>query len=92
MFSDCYLDLTGGIVTVMKAQKKALEKLGHTVYIFTTGYPKTKTELEKLAKKNVFVVPSGETISFTFTPSSSYWIHEINKNGRYVGYENVKKN
>lgn len=58
MFSDCYLDLTGGIVTVMNAQKKALEKLGHTVYIFTTGFPRTQAELERLAKENVFVVPS----------------------------------
>ena len=40
---------------------------------------------------NVFVVPSGETISFTFTPSSGYWLHEINKSGRYVGWENVKR-
>ena len=40
---------------------------------------------------NVFVVPSGENISFTFTPESGYWLHEINKNGKYVGYENVKK-
>ena len=40
----------------------------------------------------MFVVPSGETISFTFTPSSGYWVHEINKNGRYVGYANVKRN
>ena len=40
---------------------------------------------------NVFVVPSGESISFTFTPSSGYWLHEINKNGRYVGWENVKR-
>ena len=40
---------------------------------------------------NVFVVPSGETISFTFTPKSGYWLHEINKNGKYVGYENVQR-
>ena len=40
---------------------------------------------------NVFVVPSGETISFTFTPKSGYWLHEINKNGRYVGWENVQR-
>ena len=40
---------------------------------------------------NVFVVPSGENISFTFTPETGYWLHEINKNGKYVGYESVKK-
>lgn len=40
---------------------------------------------------NVFVVPSGETISFTFTPNSGYWLHEINKNGRYVGYDRVQR-
>ena len=40
---------------------------------------------------NVFVVPSGGNITFTFTPNSGYWLHEINKNGKYVGWENVKR-
>ena len=40
---------------------------------------------------NVFVVPSGGKITFTFTPNSGYWLHEINKNGKYVGWEYVKR-
>ena len=57
-FSDCYLDLTGGIVTSINAQKAALEAKGHTVYVFSTSYPKSETELNKLAQQNIFPVPS----------------------------------
>ena len=57
-FSDCYLDLTGGIVSSINAQKTELEKLGHVVYVFSTGFPRSDEELKKLAKKNIFQVPS----------------------------------
>ena len=57
-FSDCYLDLTGGIVSSINAQKNALEKLGHTVYVFSSSYPKSRSELAKLAQQNIFPVPS----------------------------------
>ncbi len=69
-FSDCYLDLTGGIVTSINAQKAALENLGHTVYIFSTSYPKTPKELEELAKKNIFPVPSCHFCFRGLTPVS----------------------
>ena len=58
IFSDCYLDLTGGIVSSINAQKHALEALGHEVAIFTTAYPKSVQELRELATKRIFVVPS----------------------------------
>ncbi len=58
MFSDCYLDLTGGIVSSMNAQKTALEQKGHEVYIFSSGFPRSKKELAKLAQKKIFMVPS----------------------------------
>jgi len=57
-FSDCYLDLTGGIVTGINAQKAELERLGHEVVVFSTAYPKTEKQLKELAKNNIFVVPS----------------------------------
>lgn len=57
-FSDCFLDLTGGIVTTITAQKKELEKRGHTVYIFSSAYPKTAKELARLKKQNIFPVKS----------------------------------
>ena len=56
-FTDCYLDLTGGIRTSIDAQKAALEALGHTTYIFTSSYPKSSEELQKLAKQNIYPVP-----------------------------------
>ena len=69
-FSDCYLDLTGGIKTSINAQKFALEKDGHTVYIFSTGFPKSKEELKKLAKQNIFQVPSCKLLFLGLTPVS----------------------
>ncbi len=58
IFSDCYLDLTGGIVSSINAQKQALEDRGHEVEVFSTGFPRTKAEIQKLAKKKIFLVPS----------------------------------
>ena len=69
-FSDCYLDLTGGIVASINAQKKALEANGHTVYVFSTGYPKSPEELKKLAKQNIFQVPSCRLLFRGLTPVS----------------------
>ena len=69
-FSDCYLDLTGGIVSSINAQKQALESDGHTVYIFSTSYPKTPAELKKLAKQNIFPVPSCRFLLRGITPVS----------------------
>lgn len=69
-FSDCYLDLTGGIVSSMNAQKKALEKAGHEVCIFSTGYPKTEQEIKKLAEQNIYVVPSCKYLIRGVTPIS----------------------
>ena len=57
-FTDAYLDLTGGIVNSVAAQKRCLEKMGHTVYLFSTGFHRTKEERQKLAKQNIYVVPS----------------------------------
>ena len=37
MFSDVFLDVTGGIRTSILAQKADLERLGHTVYVFCPG-------------------------------------------------------
>ncbi len=69
-FSDCYLDLTGGIVSSINAQKTALEELGHTVYVFSTGYPKSKKDLQKLAQKNIFQVPSCKLFFYKLAPIS----------------------
>ena len=69
-FSDCYLDLTGGIVTSINAQKQALEVLGHEVAIFTSAYPKTESELKKLKKSHIYVVPSCRYLIRGVTPIS----------------------
>ena len=69
-FSDCYLDLTGGLVSSMNAQKKALEKAGHEVCIFSTAYPKTEQEIKKLAEQHIYVVPSCKYLIRGLTPIS----------------------
>lgn len=70
IFSDCYLDLTGGIASSINAQKAALEKNGHTVYIFSTSYPKSTEERQKLAKSYIFPVPSCRLLFRDLTPVS----------------------
>ena len=70
IFSDCYLDLTGGIVSSIKAQKAALEKDGHSVYIFSTSYPKTSDQIQELSKNNIFPVPSCHIFFRGITPIS----------------------
>ncbi|MBQ9485129.1 glycosyltransferase family 4 protein [Candidatus Saccharibacteria bacterium] len=69
-FSDCFLDLTGGIVSSINAQKAALEKAGHTVYVFSSGYPKSASKLKTLANQNIFQVPSCKLFFFGLTPVS----------------------
>lgn len=69
-FSDCYLDLTGGIVSSINAQKAALESIGHEVCVFSTGFPRSNPELQKLAKKHIFMVPSCKYCFRPLTPVS----------------------
>ena len=57
-FTDCYLDLTGGITTTINAEKAELESRGHTVYIFSSSYPRSAEARSRLAKRNIFPVPS----------------------------------
>ncbi len=69
-FSDCYLDLTGGIVSSINAQKAALEKSGHTVYIFSSGYPRSREKLKELAKNHIYQIPSCKHFFRPLTPVS----------------------
>ena len=69
-FSDCYLDLTGGIKSSIDAQKAALEKDGHTVYIFSSSFPKTKEQLDEMAKNHIFPAPSCRWAFRGLTPVS----------------------
>ena len=68
IFSDCYLDLTGGIVSSIDAQKAALEELGHEVWMLSTGYARTPEARKKLAKKHILVVPSCRWLGRGLTP------------------------
>lgn len=67
-FSDCYLDLTGGIVTSINAEKHELERRGHTVYVFSSSYSKTREEKRKLARERIFPVKSHRFLLRGITP------------------------
>ena len=38
MITDYYLPTLGGVQTSVKAQKEALEKLGHSVFVYCPSY------------------------------------------------------
>lgn len=71
-FSDCYLDLTGGIVSSINAQKAALKNDGHEVLIFSTGFPRSEPEQKELAKKQIYQVPSCKLFFRGLTPISRH--------------------
>ena len=54
IFSDCYLDLTGGIVTTINIDKAELERRGHTVYVFSSAYPNRQKKRNNLPKTTFF--------------------------------------
>ena len=67
-FSDCYLDLTGGIVTNINLEKAELERRGHTVYVFSSSCPHDEKEIKDLAKKHIYPVPSCKFFGRGLTP------------------------
>lgn len=69
-FTDAYLDLNGGIVSSMNAQKHALEELGHTVYIFSTGFHRPERELAALMNDHIYIVPSCRLFFLGIAPIS----------------------
>lgn len=52
LFTDIYLDIPGGIPSSIKAQKSALQKLGHKITIFCPGDQINNTE------KDLYIVPT----------------------------------
>lgn len=52
LFTDIYLDIPGGIPSSIKAQKSALQKLGHKITIFCPGDQTNNT------KKDLYIVPT----------------------------------
>ncbi len=70
IFSDCYLDLTGGIRSSINAQKAALEEKGHAVEVFSTGFPRSEKELKNLARSHIYLAPSCRLFFRGLTPVS----------------------
>ena len=82
-FSDCYLDLTGGIVSVINTEKAELERRGHTVYVFSSAYPRSDKIRKNLAKKHIYPMPSHRFLFRGLTPiakRSAVLIRYLEKN------------
>ena len=62
IFSDVYLDVPGGIVSSINAQKEGLEKAGHEVVIFSPGFAGRKRE------PGVYVVPTCKVLRLNKAP------------------------
>lgn len=65
IFTDLYLEIAGGIPSSISAQKKELEKLGHTVVVFCPGYKKPK-------EKNVVILPTAKYININGAPTARW--------------------
>lgn len=63
VFSDVYLDVTGGIPSSIKAQKDILERMGHEVTIFCPG-------IKKPRDKSVVTVPTMKFLRINGAPTS----------------------
>lgn len=64
IFTDVFLEVPGGIPSSIKAQRKSLEELGHTVTIFCPGFKIPKGE------KNIEIVPTHKRIRANGAPLS----------------------
>ena len=65
VFTDLYLEIAGGIPSSISAQKKELEKLGHTVVVFCPGFHQPK-------EKNVVVLPTAKYININGAPTARW--------------------
>lgn len=55
-------------MTAINAEKKELEARGHTVYVFSSAYPRSQEARQKLARENIFPVKSCRVIGRGLTP------------------------
>lgn len=60
VFTDLYLEVAGGIPSSIRAQKEALEKLGHEVVVFCPGF--------SCNEKNVVIVPTMKHLKINGAP------------------------
>lgn len=65
VFTDLYLEIAGGIPSSISAQKKELEKLGHTVVVFCPGF-------KKPAEKNVVILPTTKYANINGAPTARW--------------------
>lgn len=74
IFTDVFLEVPGGIPSSISAQKKSLEKLGHTVTIFAPGFTDEKGNatglLDKEVLKDTVVVPTHKHLRLNGAPLS----------------------
>lgn len=69
VFTDIYLEVAGGIPSSIRAQKKSLEALGHTVVVFCPGFRQPKDDM-------VVIVPTCRNLKINDAPTAR-WPEEI---------------
>ena len=57
IFTDTFYPQVSGVGTSIATLRNQLERMGHTVYIFTTTDPKIE---KKIYERNTFLLPIGE--------------------------------
>src|SRR5690554_2868102 len=81
LFSDTYLPDINGVVTSIVNLKKALEGLGHQVYVITNHQKLTTTKFED----DILYLPGvevkflyGYTLSTPIQKRAAYWVETMN--------------
>ena len=64
VFTDLYLEVTGGIPSSISAQKAELEKLGHEVIVFTPGFKSTDS--------SVVLLPTAKHLTINGAPLAKW--------------------
>ena len=75
LFTDTYFPQVSGVATSIRTLKTELEKLGHTVFIFTT----TDKDVNRYEDWQIIRIPSVPFFAFKHLPlpSNTSWILSI---------------
>lgn len=75
IFTDVFLEVSGGITSSIMSQKESLKKLGHKVTVFCPGWEKHKSVngfaiIDGKVDEDIVIVPTAKLLSFGGAPRS----------------------